>query len=91
MKLGDTGYEAEFMISYYADESDKDPDFVTVSVNKVGSNESVVYFMRQFLVRDVPSHVLKFQTKDLMTYDEATRTVQFAVGDKVFKYILPEG
>lgn len=89
VKLDDTGYSADLMISYYADEADKDPDFVTISVTRQGNKGDMVYFMREFPAAKVSEKVLKSQTKDVMVYDASTRTVQFTVDDKVFKYVLP--
>jgi hypothetical protein len=89
VKLGDSGFQANYVVSHYTDEDDSNPDFVTISVEQINSKGSTVFFERQFPADEVSKDLLNSQTKDVVSYNDHLKTVYFEIDGKVFRYPIP--
>ena len=89
MPLGDTRFRAYVCAGHYTDTNDVDPDFYTISVQRMHGVGSVVYFSREFPVSDIPASVLTAKASDIVSFDSARRVVTFAVGATHYTYTLP--
>ena len=87
--LGTTGFQANLLVSHYTDEDDADPDFVSITVEKINEKGSTVYFEREFPANAVSKSILNSHTKDVTVFNEHLRTVYFDIDGQVFRYVIP--
>ena len=50
---------------------------------------SVIGFAREFLPSQLPAGFIDRDVTEIVTFDESTRTVSFAIGESSFRYNLP--
>ena len=88
-KLGSTGFEAHAGPAIYMDENNTDPDVYSISVDYSTEFGSVIGFAREFLPSQLPAGFIDRDVTEIVTFDESTRTVSFAIGESSFRYNLP--
>jgi hypothetical protein len=88
--LGDSGFRAAIGPVTYQDVPDRDPDYYSIDIEWPGEDASQVVFQQDFPIEAVPHDSLNAEAKDIVRYDNKTRTVTFAVGNDEVSYVLPE-
>ena len=89
VKLGDSGFTANYMVCHYTDKTDDKPDFVTISVEKSEGNRSTEIFEREFPAKEISDWLLKAKSKDIISYNNIRKIVYFDLDGKVLRYALP--
>jgi hypothetical protein len=89
MAIGDTGLTASVGRGFYSDEPDRDIDFVRVSVLRESGKRSRVLFQRELTLEMVAPAKMNAPIAEVVTFDPATRVVEFDMGKSTHKFVLP--
>lgn len=89
MALGSTGYVASIGPVVYEDESNSEPDYYTIEVEKSDGAASHVHFHRDFTIDAIPAGLIEKPLSEVISFDERLRTVTFRIGDQIVQYRLP--
>jgi len=89
MPLGESKFIAAAGPSRYMDEDNDDWDYYTIDVEKESGKSSYVFFQRDFKINEIPPGLISEKVESIVTFNEKSRLVTFAIGEKTYKYKLP--
>jgi len=91
VQIGKTNYVASVGPNIYQDESDQEPDFYTIDIEKrhLFSNNWGIYFERNFEIGQIPKDLLYEDASKIIEYHDKERLVVFTIGKNRYEYTLP--
>ena len=95
--LGNSCYRATIGPHNYLDQSETTLAYFTIAVvarrklkmHDGSTSTSWIYFyQRDIKAEDLPISILEKNISEVVSFDESTKTANFAVGDKAYNYVL---